>query len=212
MLRKERKCLCLCTDSDSGRQQGRREARRGGLTNYWHLANNNFTICEKQCWGSVTFWCGSGHLTGSGLLSNGSGSRRPKNMRTLRIRIPNTGAKFENTEPHISHCLLVKLSQSWAYCVEWIKIYLDFVSFLKKKQGRLTNFWQGIQKGMFRAMLRIPDPDFYTSRIPDPKTATKRGVKKLLSYFFCSHKFHKIEYYLIFEMLKKKFGPIFKEL
>jgi hypothetical protein len=34
----------------------------------------------------------------------------------------------------------------------------------------------------------------------------------VLSYFFCSHKFHKIEYYVILEMLKKKFGPIFKEL
>jgi hypothetical protein len=43
------------------------------------------------------------------------------------------------------------------------------------------------------------------SRIPDPKTVTKeRGEKNLLSYFFCSHKFHKIEYYVIFEMLKKK--------
>jgi hypothetical protein len=28
---------------------------------------------------------------------------------------------------------------------------------------------------------RIPDPDFYPSRIPDPKTATKeRGEKKLV--------------------------------
>ncbi len=65
---------------------------------------------------------------------------------------------------------------------------------------------------------RIPDPDFYPSRIPDlgipdPKTVTKeRGKKNLLSYFFCSHKFHKIEYYVIFEMVKKKFGPISKEL
>jgi hypothetical protein len=58
---------------------------------------------------------------------------------------------------------------------------------------------------------RIPDPDFYPSRIPDPgsripdpKTVTKeRGEKNLLSYFFCSHKFHKIDYYVIFEMLKK---------
>jgi hypothetical protein len=32
----------------------------------------------------------------------------------------------------------------------------------------------------------IPDPDFYPSRIPDPKTATKeRGEEKnLLSYHF----------------------------
>ncbi len=32
---------------------------------------------------------------------------------------------------------------------------------------------------------RIPDPDVYPSRIPDPKTATKeRSEKNLLSYFF----------------------------
>jgi hypothetical protein len=45
------------------------------------------------------------------------------------------------------------------------------------------------------------------SRISDPKTATKeRGENNLLSYFFFSHKFHKIENYLIFELLKKKCG------
>jgi hypothetical protein len=57
----------------------------------------------------------------------------------------------------------------------------------------------------------IPDPDFYPiripnpgSRIPDPKRATKkRGEKNLLAYLFCSHKFHKIEIYFIFEMPKK---------
>jgi hypothetical protein len=49
---------------------------------------------------------------------------------------------------------------------------------------------------------------FYPSRIPDPKTSTKeRGEKN----FFCSHKFHKIVNYFIFEMLKKRFGPVFKE-
>jgi hypothetical protein len=58
--------------------------------------------------------------------------------------------------------------------------------------------------------LPIPNPG---SRIPDPKTATKeRGEKKLLSYFFCSHKFHKIEYYFVFDCWRKKFGPNFKEL
>jgi hypothetical protein len=37
------------------------------------------------------------------------------------------------------------------------------------------------------------------------KQQQPRGVKKnLLSYLFCSHKFHKIGNYLIFEMLKKK--------
>jgi hypothetical protein len=61
----------------------------------------------------------------------------------------------------------------------------------------------------------IPDPDFYPSRIPDPKTATKeRGEKKLvvIRTFLCSHKFHKIVIDFSFEVLKKKFEPIFKEL
>jgi hypothetical protein len=63
---------------------------------------------------------------------------------------------------------------------------------------------------------RIPDLDFYPSRIPDPgsripdpKTATKdRGEKKN----FCSHKFHKTEYYFIFDMLKKKIWPNFPRI
>jgi hypothetical protein len=56
------------------------------------------------------------------------------------------------------------------------------------------------------------------SRISDPgskkaKTVTKeRGEEKFVIILFCGHKFHKIEYYVIFEMLQKKFGPIFKEL
>jgi hypothetical protein len=54
----------------------------------------------------------------------------------------------------------------------------------------------------------IPDPDFYPSRIldlgyriPDPKTATKEGgeTKICRHTFFCSHKFHKIENYFIFD-------------
>ncbi len=47
--------------------------------------------------------------------------------------------------------------------------------------------------------LPIPDP---VSWIPDQQ---KRGVKKnCCNTFFCGHKFHKIENYFIFEMLKKK--------
>ncbi len=44
---------------------------------------------------------------------------------------------------------------------------------------------------------RIPDPDFYPSRIPDlgfriQKQQQKRGVKKNCGHtYFCSHKFHK---------------------
>jgi hypothetical protein len=52
---------------------------------------------------------------------------------------------------------------------------------------------------------QIPDPDFYPSRISDPKTATKdRDEKFFCQTIFCSHKFHKTEYYFIFDMLKKK--------
>jgi hypothetical protein len=49
---------------------------------------------------------------------------------------------------------------------------------------------------------RILDP---RSRIPDPKTATKGRSEKffLAIYFFC-HKFHKIQNYFIFELLKIK--------
>jgi hypothetical protein len=68
--------------------------------------------------------------------------------------------------------------------------------------------------GMF-----IPDPDFYPSwfpdprsRILDPKTATKeRGEEKKLSYIFWSHKCHKIENYFNFEMLKKIFLACFQK-
>jgi hypothetical protein len=60
---------------------------------------------------------------------------------------------------------------------------------------------------------RIPDPDFYPSRIPDPKTVTKeRGENFFSLYFFCSHKFHKIEYYVIFKMLKKKIWANFQRI
>ncbi len=37
-------------------------------------------------------------------------------------------------------------------------------------------------------------------------------MKKNLLYFFCSHKFHKIEYYVIFEMLKNKIWANFQRI
>ncbi len=44
------------------------------------------------------------------------------------------------------------------------------------------------------------------------KQQQKRGVKNFFCHtYLCSHKFHKIENYLSFEVLKKKIGPIFKE-
>ncbi len=64
-------------------------------------------------------------------------------------------------------------------------------------------------------MLRIiPDPDFYPSRIPDPKTATKeRGEKKLVVIlFYVATNFTKLKIILVLKCRRKKFGPIFKEL
>jgi hypothetical protein len=60
---------------------------------------------------------------------------------------------------------------------------------------------------------RIPYPNFHPSRILDPRTAAKeRGGKNYLSHLFCGHKFHIIENYLIFEMLKKKIWANFQRI
>jgi hypothetical protein len=64
----------------------------------------------------------------------------------------------------------------------------------------------------FLPVLRIRDVypgsrilNFYPSRIPDPKTATKeRGEKSSCHTFLCSQKFRKIENYFSFEVLLKK--------
>jgi len=58
-------------------------------------------------------------------------------------------------------------------------------------QTHMVCFVQCCGSGMF-----IPDPDFYSFRIPDPKTAN--------TTFFCSHKFHKIENYFIFLNAEEK--------
>ncbi len=61
---------------------------------------------------------------------------------------------------------------------------------------------------------RIPDPDFYPFRIPDPKTASKeRGEKKLFVIpFFVTTNFTKLNIIKFLKYLRKNFGPIFKEL
>jgi hypothetical protein len=75
-----------------------------------------------------------------------------------------------------------------------------------------ASFKQCCGSGIFIPDLgsRISDPG---SRIPDPKTVTKeRGEKKFVIILFLSHKFHKIEYYVIFEMLKKKIWANFQRI
>jgi hypothetical protein len=68
---------------------------------------------------------------------------------------------------------------------------------------------------------RIPEPDFYPSRIPDlgsritdQKNSNKReGWKKIwCHYFLCSQKFHKIANYFSFEVLKKKIWANFQRI
>jgi hypothetical protein len=58
---------------------------------------------------------------------------------------------------------------------------------------------------------RIPDPDFYPSRIQ--KQQQKTGGKKICCHnFLCSHKVHKIANYFSFEVLKKKIRPNFQRI
>ncbi len=70
-------------------------------------------------------------------------------------------------------------------------------------------------------MLRIRDvyPGSRFLSIPDlgsliQKQKQNRGAKKIVvkPYLFCSHKFHKIVYYFLFEMLKKKIWAHFQRI
>jgi hypothetical protein len=66
-------------------------------------------------------------------------------------------------------------------------------------------------------LIRDVYPGSWFLPIPDPgsKNSNKReGWKKfdVIPTFLCSHKFHKLVHYLSFKVLKKKIGPIFKEL
>jgi hypothetical protein len=65
---------------------------------------------------------------------------------------------------------------------------------------------------------RIPDPDFYPSRIPNlgsriQKQQQRERWKKIFCHtFLCSHKFHKIVNYFSFEVLKEKFWANFQRI
>ncbi len=63
---------------------------------------------------------------------------------------------------------------------------------------------------------RIPDPDFYPSRIPDPrsKNSNKReGWKKFVVItLYVATNFTKLHIILVLMSWRKKFGQIFKEL
>jgi hypothetical protein len=60
---------------------------------------------------------------------------------------------------------------------------------------------------------RIPDPAFYPSRTPDPKTATKERSEKKFVVITCfvATNFTKLNIILFWKCLRKEFGPVFKE-
>jgi hypothetical protein len=91
---------------------------------------------------------------------------------------------------------------------------------LRRRQIKISTLPMGWRRPSFLNLSvsasvadRIPDPDFYPSRIPDAKTATKeRGGKKWCHTLFCSHKFHKTENYFVFELVKKKIWANFQRI
>ncbi len=88
---------------------------------------------------------------------------------------------------------------------------LPLFTFLQQHKFYIQS--QRCGSGMF-----IPDPGswFLPIPIPDPrsKNSSKReGWKKICCHtFFCSHKFHLIENYFIFEMLKKNIWANFQRI
>jgi hypothetical protein len=86
-------------------------------------------------------------------------------------------------------------------CPYWVELYTYRIIFSKTFISRCRH--QCCGSGMF---IRIPDPDFYPSRIPDlgsripdPKTATKeRGEKKFIVItFYVATNFTKLHIILV---------------
>jgi hypothetical protein len=60
---------------------------------------------------------------------------------------------------------------------------------------------------------RIPEPDFYPSRIPDPTTVTKEEGKKFVVLpFLVATNYEKMSNKFISNRYRNKFEPIHKEL
>ncbi len=92
------------------------------------------------------------------------------------------------------------------------------------RRGYFAVLWIRIRVGsgfnVVPALLRIRDVYsgsriliFYPFLIPYPNTSTREGWKQICCHtFICSHKFHKIENYFIFETLKKQIWPGFQRI
>ncbi len=81
-----------------------------------------------------------------------------------------------------------------------------------QRLGRLSSVTSSVEDP--GCLSRIADPDFYPSRIPDPKTATKeRDEKKIFVIpFYVATNFTKLKIILVLKCRRKKFWQIFKEL
>jgi hypothetical protein len=68
-------------------------------------------------------------------------------------------------------------------------------------------------RGCLSRILIFTHPGSWNPDLGSKNSNKRKGLKKIRCHtFFGSHKFHKIENYFIFGMLKKKFGPVFKEI
>ncbi len=79
---------------------------------------------------------------------------------------------------------------------------------IKNDLLQLHMIWLGGSVADPGCLSRIPDPDFYPSRIPDPKTATKeRGEKKLVVItFYVATNFTKLQIIWVLKWWRKNWA------
>ncbi len=149
-------------------------------------------------------------------MRGGGGVAGSQPMSTAVHRSPNKLWRFNSI---LDLRLLPPHSPLFSLTLPLIKRSLVIFTFMLKRENlpALNNNVFPILQCCGSRMF-IPDPEFYPSRISDlgsriQKQQRKKGVKKISCHtFFCSHKFHKIENYFIFETLKKKICANFKEI
>jgi hypothetical protein len=91
--------------------------------------------------------------------------------------------------------------------VEFYQIFVGFKSDFIVDENLSHSLWQCCGSWF------IPDPDFYPSRIPDPTTAKKEKLGKVVVlHFSVATNITNLKSILFLDWLrKKKFGPIYKE-
>ncbi len=108
--------------------------------------------------------------------------------------------------------LIGKIGRNWWCFNQMVRVFIKSSGYLS---GVSYNSRNRYRSKYITLKSSVADPGCL-SRILGPgyKNSNKRAEWKKICWhtFFCSHKFHRIENYVIIEMLKKKFGPVFKEL